>query len=111
MKISQVNEMRNLDCRDIAEYGITQTILMEKAGQAAYFTILKEFGIKNKTFVTFCGLGHNDGDGLVVTRKIYSNGGLSYLSTPTNLADFTIKAYREESNSVIEDYYHSIYII
>ncbi len=75
MKISNVNEMRNLDRRAIEEYGITQEILMENAGQAAYFTILKEFGIKNKNFVTFCGAGHNGGDGLVVTRKIYSNGG------------------------------------
>jgi hydroxyethylthiazole kinase-like uncharacterized protein yjeF len=75
MKISHVNEMRNLDRRAIDEYGITQEILMENAGQAAYFTILKEFGIKNKNFVTFCGVGNNGGDGLVVTRKIYSSGG------------------------------------
>ena len=75
MKISQVNEMRNLDRQAIEEYGITQEILMENAGQAAYFTILKEFGIKNKNFVIFCGIGNNGGDGLVVTRKIYSNGG------------------------------------
>jgi NAD(P)H-hydrate epimerase len=75
MKISHVNEMREMDSRAIKEYGITQEILMENAGQAAYFSILKEFGIKNKNFVTFCGVGHNGGDGLVVTRKIYSNGG------------------------------------
>ncbi|MCK4464514.1 MAG: NAD(P)H-hydrate epimerase, partial [Bacteroidales bacterium] len=75
MKISHVDEMRNLDRRAIEEYGIVQEILMENAGQAAYSTILKEFGIKNKKFVTFCGVGHNGGDGLVVTRKIYSNGG------------------------------------
>ena len=75
MKISNVNEMRNLDGRAIKEYGITQEILMENAGQAAYFTILKEFGIKNKNFVCFCGVGHNGGDGLVVARKLYSNGG------------------------------------
>jgi len=50
MKISHVNEMRNLDRQAIDEYGITQEILMENAGQAAYFTILKEFGIKNKNF-------------------------------------------------------------
>ena len=75
MKISSVNEMRNMDSRAIEEYGIVQEILMENAGQAVYFTILKEFGIKDKNFVTFCGVGHNAGDGLVVTRKIYSNGG------------------------------------
>jgi NAD(P)H-hydrate epimerase len=75
MKICNVNEMRNLDRRAIKEYGITQEILMENAGQAAYFTILKEFGIKNKNFVCFCGVGNNGGDGLVVARKLYSNGG------------------------------------
>jgi NAD(P)H-hydrate epimerase len=75
MKISHVNEMRDLDRWAIEKYGIAQEILMENAGQAAYFTILKEFGIKNKNFVAFCGVGNNGGDGLVVTRKIYSNGG------------------------------------
>jgi NAD(P)H-hydrate epimerase len=44
MKISHASEMRNLDRRAIEEYGITQAILMENAGQASYFTILKEFG-------------------------------------------------------------------
>ena len=75
MKICNVNEMRNLDRRAIKEYGITQEILMENAGQASYFTILQEFGIENKNFVCFCGVGNNGGDGLVVARKIYSNGG------------------------------------
>jgi len=75
MKVSYVNEMRDMDRRAIEEFGIAQEILMENAGQAAYFTILKEYGVKNKNFVTFCGVGHNAGDGLVVSRKIYSNGG------------------------------------
>jgi len=75
MKISNVQEMRGMDQKAIDEYGIPQEILMENAGQAAYFTILKEFGIKDKNFVTFCGVGNNAGDGFVVTRKIYSNGG------------------------------------
>ncbi len=75
MKVSRVNEMRNLDRRAIKEYGISQEILMENAGQAAYFTILREYGVKNKNFVIFCGIGNNGGDGLVLARKIYSNGG------------------------------------
>lgn len=75
MKISRVTEMREMDKRAIDEYGIPEDILMENAGQAAYFTILKEFGIENKKYVTFCGAGHNAGDGFVVSRKIFSNGG------------------------------------
>lgn len=75
MKISLVNEMRNMDRRAIEEYGIPQEILMENAGQAAYFTILKEMGVRNRKFVLFCGIGNNGGDGLVVARKIHSGGG------------------------------------
>ncbi|MFQ5769295.1 MAG: NAD(P)H-hydrate dehydratase [bacterium] len=75
MKISRVDEMRQLDRKAIEQYGIAEEILMENAGQAAYFTILKEMGVKNKKFVLFCGVGNNGGDGLVVARKIHSNGG------------------------------------
>lgn len=75
MKVSRVNEMRNLDRRAIEKYGIVEAILMENAGQAAYFTILQAIGIQNKKFVFFCGIGNNGGDGLVVARKIFSTGG------------------------------------
>lgn len=75
MKLSTVEEMRNLDKCSIEEYGFPQEVLMENAGNAAYFIILKNFGIKNKSFIVFCGIGNNGGDGLVVARKIHSNGG------------------------------------
>jgi len=75
MKVSTVAQMRDLDRRATEEFGISQDLLMENAGQAVYFVILKEFGLKNKKFVVFCGTGNNGGDGLVVARKIHSNGG------------------------------------
>ncbi|MFQ5641255.1 MAG: NAD(P)H-hydrate dehydratase [bacterium] len=74
MKISRVNEMRHLDQRAVSEYGIPEQLLMENAGEAAYFTILNEFGVKDKSFVIFCGSGNNGGDGFVVARKLFSNG-------------------------------------
>jgi NAD(P)H-hydrate epimerase len=48
---------------------------MENAGQAVYFVMLQELGIRDRKFVVFCGGGNNGGDGLVVARKIHSNGG------------------------------------
>ena len=75
MKVSRVSEMRALDRTAIEEFGIVAELLMENAGQAVYFVLLKEFGIKGKNFVIFCGLGNNGGDGFVVARKIHSSGG------------------------------------
>jgi yjeF C-terminal region, hydroxyethylthiazole kinase-related/yjeF N-terminal region len=75
MKVARVEEMRRMDRSATEEFGISQDLLMENAGQAVYFVILEEFGIKNKRFVIFCGGGNNGGDGLVVARKVHSNGG------------------------------------
>ena len=75
MKVSTVSEMRSLDRIAIEEFGVVEELLMENAGQAAYFVLLKELGIKDKKSLVFCGLGNNGGDGLVVARKIHSSGG------------------------------------
>lgn len=75
MKVSRVGQMRELDQRAVQQYGISEALLMENAGQAAYFTVLQELGVKGRNFVLFCGVGNNGGDGLVVARKLYSNGG------------------------------------
>jgi len=75
MKVAKVDEMKDLDRRATEEFGISQDLLMENAGQAVYFVMLQEFGIRNNKFVVFCGGGNNGGDGLVVARKIHSNGG------------------------------------
>ena len=75
MKVSSVSEMRAMDRTAIEEFGIAEELLMENAGQAVYFVILTQLGIGGKKFVVFCGTGNNGGDGLVVARKIHSNGG------------------------------------
>ena len=74
MKVSRVSEMRALDRTAIEEFGIASELLMENAGHAVY-SVLSEFGIPGRTFLVFCGLGNNGGDGLVVARKVHSNGG------------------------------------
>ena len=75
MKVAKVDEMKDLDRRATEEFGISEDLLMENAGQAVYFVISQELGIKDSKFVVFCGGGNNGGDGLVVARKIHSNGG------------------------------------
>jgi len=75
MKVATVDEMQDLDRRATEEFGISGDLLMENAGQAVYFVMLQELGTKDNKFVVLCGGGNNGGDGLVVARKIHSNGG------------------------------------
>jgi len=76
MKIALVGEMRNLDQCATEEYGISENLLMENAGQAMYSVIASECGkVEGKSFAVFCGTGNNGGDGLVIARKLLSNGG------------------------------------
>lgn len=75
MKISSVEEMRSLDKRAIEEFGIQGIILMENAGGAVTNAIMKEMDVTGKQFLIFCGSGNNGGDGLVIARKLLSNGG------------------------------------
>ncbi|HPR51791.1 MAG TPA: NAD(P)H-hydrate dehydratase [Deltaproteobacteria bacterium] len=77
MKVSSVDEMRAMDKAAMDTYGIAESLLMENAGLAAYSVLHNEFGVTGKTFLVFCGIGNNGGDGFVVARKIHSNGGLA----------------------------------
>jgi NAD(P)H-hydrate epimerase len=67
--------MREMDRAAVERFGIAEEILMENAGQAAYFVILSHIGVNRKKFLVLCGAGNNGGDGFVVARKLLSSGG------------------------------------
>jgi len=74
MKVSTVEQMRELDARAIEEFAIPDQILMENAGLAAFTVIQRELGSSGLRCAVVCGLGNNGGDGLVVARKLHSAG-------------------------------------
>ncbi len=74
MKVSRVEEMRNMDAMAIERYGIEDKLLMENAGHASYEVIRRKIGLHPYKFLVITGSGNNGGDGLVVARKLFSNG-------------------------------------
>ncbi|MFQ5656941.1 MAG: NAD(P)H-hydrate dehydratase, partial [Candidatus Methylomirabilales bacterium] len=68
-------EMRELDRRAEAEYGIPSLILMENAGAGAVREMERYFPRLNQSRVAVvCGKGNNGGDGLVVARHLANRG-------------------------------------
>lgn len=74
MKVTTVEEIRELDRRATADHCVPPLILMENAGNAAFHVLLREVGVEGKSFGVLCGSGNNGGDGLVVARKLHSSG-------------------------------------
>ena len=61
-------QVRELDRRAIAEYGMPGEVLMENAGRGAAELLIK-LGIHGRVVVC-CGKGNNGGDGFVIARHL-----------------------------------------
>ncbi len=75
MRIASVEQMRRMDRRAMDEFGIRDELLMENAALAAFHVFAERFGVRDRRVAVLCGAGNNGGDGLVMARKILSNGG------------------------------------
>ena len=74
MKVSGVAEMRALDRKAVEEFGISEDLLMENAGEAACRVLECEVGGAGKRVVVLCGVGNNGGDGFVLARRLHAAG-------------------------------------
>ncbi len=72
MKVVTAEEMRSIDEKTIRKYGISGSILMERAGLAVAVKIRELFD-KQKVIV-LSGGGNNGADGIVAARNLYNWG-------------------------------------
>ncbi len=74
MKVFTSLQIKNIEDATVLR-GISKLRLMENAGSAAARVIREKFDITSKKTVVVAGCGNNGGDGFVVARKLYENGG------------------------------------
>ncbi len=66
-----VKEIQDLDKTAIEKYGMPSIALMENAGRATAYEVVKSLRKKNNPSVCIiCGIGNNAGDGFVVARHL-----------------------------------------
>jgi NAD(P)H-hydrate epimerase len=66
-------QVRQIDQSAINDFGIPGIDLMERAGKAAFETIVEQYPGRRHWLVT-CGGGNNGGDGYVVARLAHQAG-------------------------------------
>ncbi len=77
MKITTVEQMRELDRRAVGEHRIPELVLMENAGLGAVEALARELApapVAGRRVVILCGPGNNGGDGFVVARQLHARG-------------------------------------
>ncbi len=75
IKAVTADEMREMDRRTVAEFGLPSLLLMENAGAETAREMLSAFPrLRRSSVVILCGRGNNGGDGFVVARRLLAQG-------------------------------------
>jgi NAD(P)H-hydrate epimerase len=75
MKLVTADEMKGVDQKAIAVYGIPGMVLMENAGLQVIRAIQELLvSLSGKRILIFAGKGNNGGDGFVIARHLANNG-------------------------------------
>lgn len=74
MKIVTSAEMKELERLSIQDFGLSEELLMERAGLSVLDALWRELGgLVGKNFLVVCGSGNNGGDGYVVARDLLNH--------------------------------------
>ena len=90
-----VSQIRQLEQLAETQLGISDSVLMERAGLAAFKTLHTSFPNAKKIAV-LCGRGHNGGDGYVLARQAHEEDftvTIFYLGSPSDLPKAAREAY------------------
>ena len=71
--IYQSKQIREFERIAKERFGISETMLMQRAGKAAFDFLLRRFPQAQKIAV-FCGRGNNGGDGYILAKLLYDRG-------------------------------------
>lgn len=115
---AQIREFENLA---ETRFGISGTMLMERAAEAAFDFLLRRFP-NAKKIIVFCGSGNNGGDGYVLATLLKERGlhvSLVHVGALTKLTPATLSAYERSKALNIpilpfseeEDYSHADLIV
>jgi len=69
----RAEQVRGLDQAAIEQHNLPGSVLMERAGAAAFLT-LREVWPQARRIVVLCGTGNNGGDGFVLARQAHQDG-------------------------------------
>ncbi len=76
MKVLTSRQMKEIDRKAIEEFGILGPLLMENAGLEIFRAIKEKFpALQREKILIVAGKGNNGGDGLVVARHLFNQGG------------------------------------
>jgi len=67
LEVVSIEKAKIMDKKTIEEVGIPSIVLMENAAE----NIFKSIVHKGNSFLFFCGVGNNGGDGLAIARKLF----------------------------------------
>lgn len=95
MKVVTAEEMREIDRITIKNYGISGTVLMERAGLAVAEKIRELY--ERRKVIVLSGGGNNGGDGIVVARNLHEwgwNVKITLLLRENKLSPDCLKQYK-----------------